>query len=130
MQVELAGGLELFNRAHFFDAHELLEDVWRSLARDQPRRKHLQGLVQLAVAFHHESTGNPLGARSLLERALQNLEGADSSFPELDLDRLRLELEAWRSYLAGVSHRPRLPQISKHRPGPQEREILEKNTPC
>ncbi|HYW38960.1 MAG TPA: DUF309 domain-containing protein [Terriglobales bacterium] len=92
-------GVDLFNRAHFFDAHEVLEDVWRSLPRDRPSRRHLQGMVQLAVAFHHESTGNHVGARSVLERAMRNLNGADSSFPDLDLDRLRAELELWRRHL-------------------------------
>jgi predicted metal-dependent hydrolase len=92
-------GIDLFNRAHFFDAHEVLEDVWRSLPRDRPTRRHLQGMVQLAVAFHHESTGNHVGARSVLERAMCNLNGADRSFPDLDLDRLRIELELWRRYL-------------------------------
>ena len=96
-------GLDLFNRAHFFDAHEALEDVWRSVPRDQPSRRHLrlhvQGLVQLAVAFHHESTGNHVGARSVLERAMRNLNGADNSFPEVDFDRLRAELMPWRKYL-------------------------------
>ncbi|MBZ5666437.1 MAG: DUF309 domain-containing protein [Acidobacteriia bacterium] len=92
-------GLNLFNRGRFFDAHEVLEDVWRSLPRDRPMRRHLQGMVQLAVAFHHQSTGNHVGARSVLERAIRNLNGADSSFPELDLERLRADLEPWRRYL-------------------------------
>jgi len=100
-------GLDLFNRAHFFDAHEALEDVWRALDRDGPGdrpsprnlRQHVQGMVQLAVAFHHESTGNHEGARSVLDRALRNLNGADSSFPDLDLDRLRAELALWQRFL-------------------------------
>ena len=96
-------GLDLFNRALFFDAHEVLEDVWRSIPRDQPSRRHLrlhfQGMVQLAVAFHHESKGNLVGASSVLERATRNLKGADSSFPDLDLDRLRAELALWQRYL-------------------------------
>jgi len=96
-------GIDLFNRAHFFDAHEALEDVWRPLPRDQPSRRHLrlhvQGMVQLAVAFHHASTGNYVGARSVLERAIRNLSGADSSFPEVDFDRLRAELMPWHKYL-------------------------------
>jgi len=96
---ELNRGLDLFNRAHFFDAHEVLEDVWREAPLHSPSRRHLQGLVQVAVAFHHQSTGNYVGARSVLERALRNLNGADSSFPDLDLDRLRAELEVWRRYL-------------------------------
>src|SRR5258708_19892761 len=93
------GGLDLFNRTHFFDAHEVLEDVWRAAPYDQFLRRHLQGMVQLAVAFHHHSKGNYVGARSVLERAIRNLNGADSSFPELDLDRLRAELEIWKRYL-------------------------------
>lgn len=56
-------------------------------------------MVQLAVAFHHQSTGNHVGAHSVLERAVRNLIGADSSFPDLDLDRLRAELALWRRYL-------------------------------
>jgi predicted metal-dependent hydrolase len=96
---ELQNGLALFNAGRFFDAHEVLEDVWREVPRHSPLRRHLQGLVQLAVAFHHESTGNHVGARSVLERAMRNLDGADSSFPDLDLDRLRAELALWRRYL-------------------------------
>lgn len=111
-------GLNLFNRAHFFDAHEILEDVWRSLPRDRPLRRHLQGMVQLAVAFHHESKGNHVGARSVLERAIRNLNGADSSFPDLDLDRLRAELADWQKHLAGRAPRPKPPQIAKREPTP------------
>ena len=96
---EFIRGLDLFNRAHFFDAHEVLEDVWRALPRDRPLRRHMQGMVQLAVAFHHESKGNLVGAGSVLERAMRNISGADSSFPDLDLDRLRAALEIWQRYL-------------------------------
>src|SRR4029077_17953342 len=100
---KLNRGVSLFNRAHFFDAHEVLEDVWNSVPRDQPSgrhlRQHVQGMVQLAVAFHHQSKGNHVGARSVLERALRNISGADNSFPDLDLDRLRADLALWRHYL-------------------------------
>ena len=96
---EIDSGVSLFNRAHFFDAHEALEDAWREVPRHSPLRRHLQGMVQLAVAFHHQSTGNHVGARSVLERAMRNLNGADSSFPDLDLDRLRAELAPWRQHL-------------------------------
>jgi len=99
-------GLDLFNRAHFFDAHEVLEDVWRPLPREGPARRYMQGMVQLAVAFHHESTGNHVGARSVLERALRNLNGADSSFPDLDLERLRAELAIWQRYLEDYESAP------------------------
>src|SRR5579859_582882 len=123
---EFHRGLSLFNHAHFFDAHEALEDVWRALPRhrrpDQRRRLHTQGMVQLAVAFHHVSRGNYIGARSVLERAVRNLNGADYSFPDLDLDRLRAALEVWQSYLEkaagaldGDVDRPAAPALPKIR---------------
>jgi predicted metal-dependent hydrolase len=108
---ELGKGIDLFNRAQFFEAHEVLEDVWRSLPRDHAARLHMQGMVQLAVAFHHESTGNAVGARSVLERAMRNLNGAHSSFPQLDLGRLRSELANWHEHFAGALPRPKIPQI-------------------
>lgn len=115
----IAAFVGAFNRSHFFEAHEVMEDVWRGVARDRPFRRQVQGMVQLAVAFHHQSKGNPVGARSVLERALRNLSGADDSFRELDLDRLRADLEPWRQYLdecarasskdkAGMAPRPAL----------------------
>jgi len=113
-------GLTLFNSGHFFDAHEALEDVWREAPRHSHRRRHLQGLVQLAVAFHHQSTGNLVGARSVLERALRNIEDAEESLPEVDWKRLRTSLKPWREYLAearrkpGSSSPPELPKVLLH----------------
>lgn len=66
-----ARGIELFNKRKFFDAHEVLEDVWRAAPAQQKR--FLQGLIQLAVALHHHSRGNSVGALSLLKRAAANL---------------------------------------------------------
>lgn len=123
-------GVALFNHGHFFDAHEVLEDVWCSLPRDSPSgrqlRLHVQGMVQLAVAFHHESTGNLVGARSVLERAIRNLNGADIAFPDLDLERLRADLKPWREYLVNSKRStdaredcrdgvPYLPRITRRR---------------
>jgi predicted metal-dependent hydrolase len=67
-----AQGIRLFNQQQFFDAHEVLEDVWRDAPAAQ--KKFLQGLIQLAVALHHHSRGNTVGAVSLLKRAARNLE--------------------------------------------------------
>jgi predicted metal-dependent hydrolase len=100
------GGLALFNSGRFFDAHEALEDVWREAPNPSRLRRHLQGLVQLAVAFHHQSTGNLVGAQSVLERALRNLAGAKESFPEVDWKGLRTNLKPWREYLAEAQHKP------------------------
>ena len=114
-------GLNLFNAAHFFEAHEALEDVWREAPRHTHLRRHLQGIVQLAVAFHHQATGNDTGARSVLERALRNLDGAEESFPELDLNLLRSSLRAWREHLADV--RSSAPSSAHQADGPARPEL-------
>lgn len=103
--------LGLFNQKMFFEAHEALEDLWRGVAASSPAKKHLQGLVQLAVAFHHESRGNWRGAKSVFDRALRNLAGAEISFPNLDFELLRRDLTAWKNYLTDHQQRPSPPRI-------------------
>jgi predicted metal-dependent hydrolase len=103
-------GIKLFNSTEFFDAHEALEDVWR--AAPEPEKKFLQGLIQVAVALHHHSKGNLVGARSLLERATRNLAVYPESFAGVNLSALLHELSEWRRYLKdGGSCVPPLPKI-------------------
>ena len=54
----------LWNQHLFFEVHEVLEAVWKTASGDL--RQALQGLIQIAVAFHHHAHGNLRGARSLL----------------------------------------------------------------
>jgi hypothetical protein len=75
-QDDLRRGIHLFNAERFFEAHEALEDAWREAPAED--KKFLQGLVQLAVALHHHSTGNLAGSRSVMARALRNV----SSYPD------------------------------------------------
>jgi hypothetical protein len=98
-------GIKLFNRAEFFEAHEVLEDVWRESRN--PERKFLQALIQVAVALHHHSRGNLVGAKSLLGRAARNLEPYPERFGGVDLAALRKSLNAWSTALAKARPAPR-----------------------
>ena len=114
-------GVALFNEGSFFDAHEALEDAWRESPQGSSLRRHLQGLCQLAVAFHHQSRENIIGARSVLDRALRNLSGAEDSFPDLDLDRLHADLAGWQRYFSAAvqpSNCPELPRIARRDAAP------------
>ena len=108
-QARFQAGIELFNRAAFFDAHEVLEDVWR--AAPQKERLFLQGLIQVAVAFHHHSTGNLAGAQSLLARGCRNLETYPGDFAGVSLRDFLQAMTAWRDCFAGNASAPALPQI-------------------
>jgi uncharacterized protein len=64
-------GVALFNAGQFFEAHETWEEIW--LAENGPEKTFLQGLIQVAAAFHHAQRGNPAGMRSLLAAGLAKL---------------------------------------------------------
>ena len=102
-------GIALFNHQEYFDAHEVLEDVWRGAP--EPERKFLQGLIQLAVAFHHFSTGNRIGARSLLARGSRNLAAYPDPHQGLSLAPLLACTADWCRALDLDSPPPPLPRI-------------------
>jgi len=102
-------GIKLFNSAEFCEAHEVLEDVWR--AAPTADKNFLQGLIQAAVAFHHHSTGNRVGARSLLARARRNLSGYPDEFGGIDLKLLLKSLARWQEALEDGQAVPPLPRI-------------------
>ena len=102
-------GVRLFNAAAFYEAHEVLEDVWR--ATSGPEKKFLQGLIQLAVALHHHSTGNLRGARSLLARSARNLKAYPAEFHGIAVARVLLEISECESALEMNKPLPRHPQL-------------------
>ena len=69
--MSLARGLELIRAGRYFDAHEELEDEWRTAPTDE--RDFLQGLVHVAVAWLHAERGNGPGCGRQLEKAARRL---------------------------------------------------------
>lgn len=79
---ELREGLRRFNRGRFWDAHEAWEEVW--LRWPEPERRFVQGLIQLAAAWHHVKRGNDRGARRLFEAAVAKLRPFPADFLGID----------------------------------------------
>ncbi len=102
-------GIELFNRAAFFDAHEALEDVWR--AAPLAEKKFLQGLIQVAVALHHHGNGNLAGARSVLRRAFRNISLYPEGFGGIHSAGLLHSIAEWQRALDEGLPVPALPRI-------------------
>jgi hypothetical protein len=69
----------LANHGLFFEVHELLEPAW--FRAGDPERTALQGLIQVAVAFHHLENGNHDGARSLLAEGVAKVAGSAAALP-------------------------------------------------
>ena len=86
-------GVEQFNSRLFFEAHETWEEIW--LASPEPDKTFLQGIIQIAAAFHHYGRGNKRGTRSLLEAGLKRLERFPAVHGQVALESLRVEARAW-----------------------------------
>ena len=72
-------GVLLFNRADYFEAHEVWEELWHDTAG--PERRFIQGLIQAVVCVYHANNGNVLGARRLFHSGRRYMSG----FPDRHL---------------------------------------------
>jgi predicted metal-dependent hydrolase len=65
-------GLKKFNEKKFYDAHDIWEDVWFAVRGKD--RSFYQGLIHLAVGFHHiANKKNSLGANLQLRKSVAKL---------------------------------------------------------
>jgi len=90
---ELGEGLQCYRARAFFAAHEHWEIVW--LESKEPEKTFLQGLIQIAAAFHHLQRGNLPGTRSLLQKAQRRLERYPEYFGGIDVTSLRKDIRKW-----------------------------------
>ena len=89
--------VDLFNREAFFACHDALEEIW--LEESGSDRLFLQGVLQIAVGFHHV-TGGKLGAgRMMMALALEKLKGYPPDHGGIQLEALRREVQEWKLLL-------------------------------
>ncbi len=112
---ELAEGLRCYRAEEFFAAHENWELVWLKL--QEPEKSFLQGLIQVAAAFHHFQRGNLEGTSSLLQAALSRLAPHSPSFAGISVAPLCQEIHEWLTRLEEGNARsyPPFPQIQLDR---------------
>ena len=87
--------MDLFNREEFFEAHEVVEDLWNDT--EGPSKEFLKGFIQAAVALEHHRRGNRRGFLSVLETAERYLRRADPGSGGLDVPALVRDLEEFRA---------------------------------
>jgi uncharacterized protein len=114
-------GLEAFNSHQFFEAHELWEDLWRETP--QPDKRYLQGLIQVAAAFHHYSRANLRGTRKLLHEGLLKLDAFPETHRGFEIEPLRAAVREWLEALkiGSVPDRMKLPRIARSKPNRHSR---------
>lgn len=88
------GFVECFNRGLFYEAHEVLEQLWLPDKRG-PNGAFYKGLIQLAGAFVHLQRNRPQPAASLFKLALANLEKYPPRHEHLNLKNVCGSIEKW-----------------------------------
>jgi predicted metal-dependent hydrolase len=93
----LAEGIALFNEQKFWHAHEAWERRW--LVAEGDEKLFLQGLIQLAAAYHHVQRRTYRGGVRLFDAALAKLSRVPDRY--LGVDRAEAVVRA-------ASHRDRI----------------------
>ena len=88
------GYFECFNRQLFYEAHDVLEELWLP-DRKGPNGDFFKGLIQLAGAFVHLQKNRLKPAAALFRLAEANLRKYPAGHERLDIPGVLRVIEAW-----------------------------------
>ena len=90
------GFFECFNRQLFFEAHDVLEELWLA-DRDGPNYSFHKGLIQLAGSFVHLQKDRLRPAVALFDLAAANLTKYPDQHEGINVTELHGLIAAWRA---------------------------------
>ena len=105
-QAQLEHGIALFNSGRFWHAHEAWEDIWMNHPEDG--RFFIQGLIQLAAAYHQLEKKVYRGVLIHLKQAQERLKLFPSDFLGIDVPPI---LEVIDASVAAIESRPSLADV-------------------
>jgi predicted metal-dependent hydrolase len=97
-----AGYFALFNAQKFYEAHDVLEDLWLADRRGA-NGDFYKGLIQLAGAFVHLQKNRPAPAAAVLKLARANLDKYPALHERLDLAAVLNLINTWLHRLEPVN---------------------------
>ena len=108
------GYFECFNRRLYFEAHDVLEELWLA-QRTGPNYSFYKGLIQLAGAFVHLQKNRLRPSAALFKLADANLEKYPALHEHLRVDRVHTLIADWLQRLetGNFEHNP---LIAGHEP--------------
>ncbi len=89
-----AGYFALFNQQKFYEAHDILEDLWLP-DRHGANGNFYKGLIQLAGAFVHLQKNRLRPSAALFKLAQANLEKYPALHEKLNLTAVQLLISGW-----------------------------------
>jgi predicted metal-dependent hydrolase len=88
------GYFECFNRQLFYEAHDVLEELWLG-QRSGPNYAFYKGLIQLAGAFVHLQKNRLRPAAALFKLAEANLKQYPARHQDLDVATVLALIQTW-----------------------------------
>lgn len=93
------GYFECFNQGLYFEAHDVLEELWLA-DKSGPNYSFHKGLIQLAGAFVHLQKDRLRPAGALFDLAHHNISGYPASHDGIDLTMVLDLIASWKRSLA------------------------------
>lgn len=106
------GWFECFNRGEYYEAHDVLEDLWLEQGKAGANYAFYKGLIQFAGAFVHLQKGRLGPSVALFRLAEANLQRYPPCHDGVDLRAILQQLTDWREAVeagAGVNPLGRRP---------------------
>jgi len=103
--------IEKFNNHEFFDCHDILEDTWFEVNKDE--KDFYQGLLHFAVAFHHLiDKKNPAGAKLQFSKCILRLKNYDTNYKGINIGKiLKAAKENLKKLETGSSEKIKIPHL-------------------
>ena len=98
MDAHYLGFFDCFNRQMFYEAHDVLEDIWLA-DRHGANGDFYKGLIQLAGAFVHLQKNRPRPSAALFKLARTNLEKYPGIHERLNLVEVLAMVADWQQRL-------------------------------
>ena len=98
MEAAFKRGVEKIRAGRYFEAHEELEEAWRSAPAEE--RDFFQGLVHVAVAWYQAGRGKPVATASQLDKATRRLSPFAPEHRGVDVKDVLLQIAAAQARVA------------------------------
>jgi hypothetical protein len=85
-------GISYFNDERFWEAHEVLEGVWKKSYEGE--KELVQGIILIAAALVHYQKAENSICLSILERAKDKLSRSSGTYHDVDVDKIRQKLDS------------------------------------
>jgi hypothetical protein len=93
MHPKLKDAIALFNRHHYFESHEVLEEIWQGA--EEADKTFYESLIRFATGLHLRfHRRNRQGAINLLTQGLMKIENYRPAYLDVDVARLYEDISA------------------------------------